>query len=245
MKVRRRFETRGHLSEPHILASDHPAMLEARTLYPNTVRSANSSERVLKSGINSQKLGDRIIKGTWKGSPLFSLKLEERRTCPATCQRLASCYGNNIGRRATRWNVDAKLYMRLNVELDELSLYNRSYAIRLHDLGDFPSVPYVEFWLAALRAHSGLSLFGFTHWDRTSEIGRAIERESAKWDRFRIRFSDNHRGSRTSHVIPDDGEQGKHQLGIVCPADHTRPNVTCGSCGFCINSTAPVVFKMH
>ena len=189
MKVRRRFETRGHRTEPHALAADDPVMLEMRTIYSNTVRSANPGERVLKSGINSQKLGDQIIKGAWAGSPLFSLKLEERKTCPATCQQLARCYGNNIGRRATRWNVDAKLYTRLNVELDELSYYHRSYVIRLHDLGDFPNVPYVQFWLAALGAHPGLRLFGYTHWDRTSEIGSAIESESVRGDRFRIRCS--------------------------------------------------------
>jgi hypothetical protein len=245
VKVRRRFETRGHRDEAHVLAADDPAMLEFRTIYPNTVRSANPGERVLKSGVNSQKLGSQIIKGPWAGSPLFSLKLEERKTCPVSCQQLARCYGNNIGRRAARWNVDAKLYTRLNVELEELSYYHRSYVIRLHDLGDFPSTPYVEFWLGALRAHPGLRVFGYTHWSRDSEIGSVIERESVKWDRFLIRFSDNHLGPRTSNVIADKGEQGKHSLGTICPADHTRPQVTCGSCALCINSTGPVVFKAH
>lgn len=243
MKVRRRFETRGHRNEPHVLAADDPAILEMRTIYRTTVRSANPNERVLKSGVNSRKLGSQIIKGAWAGSALFSLKLEERNTCPANCQQLARCYGNNIGRRATRWNVDAKLYTRLNVELDELSYHHRAYVIRLHDLGDFPSAAYVEFWLAALKAHPGLRLFGYTHWSRESEIGAMIER--ADWDRLRIRFSDNHTGPRTTHVIPDRGEQGRHQFGIICPADHTRPAVTCGSCALCINSTVPIVFKAH
>jgi hypothetical protein len=76
MKVRRRFETRGLRDKPHVLAADDRALLEMRTIYPNTVRSANPSERVLKSGVNSQKLGDRIVKGAWAGSLLFSLKLE-------------------------------------------------------------------------------------------------------------------------------------------------------------------------
>jgi hypothetical protein len=47
------------------------------------------------------------------------------------------------------------------------------------------------------------------------------------------------------HVIPDRGEQGKHRLGIVCPADHTRQQVTCGSCALCINSMVPIVLKQH
>jgi len=102
-------------------------MLEMRTIYRSTVRSADPNKCVLKSGINSRKLGSQIIKGAWAGLPLFSLKLEERRTCPATCQQLAQCYGNNIGRRAVRWNVDAKLYTRLNVELDELNYHHRAF----------------------------------------------------------------------------------------------------------------------
>jgi hypothetical protein len=245
MKVRRRHETRGHRDEPHILPFEHPAMIGMRTIYPNTVRSANAGEWVLKSGVNSQKLGDKIGKGDWAGSPLFSLKLEERKTCPATCQQLAHCYGNNMGRRTTRWNVDVALYTRLRVELDALSYRHRSYVIRLHDLGDFASVEYVKFWLDALNRHLGLKLYGYTHWPRDSEVGAAIEAESDKWNRFRIRFSDNHLGPRTIHVIPDRGQQAKHRLGIVCPADRTRPQVTCGSCALCINSMVPIVLKQH
>jgi hypothetical protein len=244
MKVRRRFETRGHRDEPLMLAPDHPAMLEQRTLFPNTVRSANPDELVLKSGVHSTKLGDRITKGVWKGAPILSLTLQERKTCPATCQQLPICMGNGM-HRAHRWNVDFQLYERLLIELEHLSYEHRTYALRLHQLGDFPDRAYVEFWLVALRAHAGLRIFGFTHWERDSEVGSLIEAESAKWDRFRIRFSDHHRGPRTAHVIPDRGEQGKHRLGIICPADHTRPDRTCGNCALCVNSTVPIVFKAH
>ena len=107
--ARRRFATRGHRDSTP-LPPDHPAMLGMRTLYPSTVRSASSDEWVLKSGINSTKLGDRINKGAWRGSRLYSLKLEERKTCPATCAQLGCCYGNHVGRKAVRWNVDLKLY---------------------------------------------------------------------------------------------------------------------------------------
>jgi hypothetical protein len=71
MKVRRRFETRGDRAEPRVLVPDDPAMLEMRTIYPSTVGSANRGERVLKSGVNSQKLGDKVIKGVWAESRLF------------------------------------------------------------------------------------------------------------------------------------------------------------------------------
>jgi hypothetical protein len=244
MKVRRRFETRGHRAEPYVLPPNDPALLEMRTIYSSTVRSASATTFVLKSGENSTKLGNQIIKGVWKRMAIYSLTLEERKTCPATCQQLSICFGNNMP-FAQRWNVDTELYARLRIELEQLSYRHRVYAVRLHVLGDFPSIEYVEFWLAALEAHPGLRLFGFTHWDRGSEVGSLIEAESVQWDRFRIRFSDHHRGLRTAHVIPDRGEQGKHPLGIICPADHTRPKVTCGSCALCINSTVPIVLKAH
>jgi hypothetical protein len=80
---------------------------------------------------------------------------------------------------------------------------------------------------------------------RTQPVGSLIETESAKWDRFLIPFSDHHRGPRTAHVIPDRGEQGKQRLGIICPADHTRPDRTCGNYALCINSTMPIVLKAH
>jgi hypothetical protein len=242
-KVRRRFETHGS-GAPLVLPPDHLAMREQRTLFPNTVRSANPDELVLKSGIHSTKLGDKIVKGVWKEALIFSLTLEERKTCPITCQQLPLCMGNGM-HLATRWKVDSELYVRLMTELEHLAYVHRTYAVRLHVLGDFVNTRYVQFWLDALRAYPGLRIFGFTHWERTSEIGAMIEAESVRWDRFRIRFSDNHTGPRTAHVIRDRAAQGKHPLGIICPADDTRPERNCGNCAFCINSTAPVVFKEH
>lgn len=239
--VRRRHTMRGHRDRPVVLAPGHPAMIQQRTLYPSTVRSANPDEWVLKSGVNSTKLGDRIVTGEWAGSALFSLKLEERRTCWSGCQQIASCYMNNVGRRAVRWNVDLKLYTRLLVELDVLLYQHQYVAIRLHDGGDFPNIAYMRFWLDALRAHSRLRLFGFTHWPRDTEVGSAIEVESFRWARFRIRFSDNHRGERTAHVI----EKGETPKGHLCPASHERPEVTCGSCAYCINSTGEMSLRRH
>ena len=62
MKVRRRFETRGHRVELHVLPPNDPALLEMRTIYPSTVRSASANTFVLKSGENSTKLGNKITK---------------------------------------------------------------------------------------------------------------------------------------------------------------------------------------
>ena len=115
MKVRRRFETRGHRVELHVLPPNDPALLEMRTIYPSTVRSASANTFVLKSGENSTKLGNKITKGLWKGMAIYSLTLEERKTCPATCQQLSICFGNNMP-FAQRWNVDTELYARLRID---------------------------------------------------------------------------------------------------------------------------------
>ena len=80
MKVRRRFETRGHRAEPYVLPPNDPALLEMRTIYPSTVGSASATTFVLKSGQNSTKLGNQIIKGVWKRMAIYSLTLEERKT---------------------------------------------------------------------------------------------------------------------------------------------------------------------
>lgn len=240
--VRRRHLKRGRRRSPLILRPDHPAMIEGRSIHPNLVQSVQPDVWALKSGEHSSKLGDRIVTGEWTGSAIYHLRLEERKTCWVGCQQRAGCYLNNEHwPRAIRWKVDAKLYTRLLIELDVLLHRNRYVAIRLHEGGDFPNVDYVGFWLSALKAHPRLRLFGFTHWPRSHPIGAAIEVESERWDRFRIRFSDNHRGERTAHVI----EHGEEPKGHLCRATDERPEVTCGHCAYCINSTGEMSLRRH
>jgi hypothetical protein len=71
--------------------------MSGRTIFPGTVRPARSSDRwALKRGEHSRKIGDEILKSKWKGFPVWTLTLEERATCPRTCQHWRSCYGNKI-----------------------------------------------------------------------------------------------------------------------------------------------------
>ena len=80
-----------------------------------------------------------ITKGKWKGFPVFGLTLEERATCPRSCEQWLSCYGNGMGqRRAYRYEHGPKLLEALDKELGILSSEPKTrngFAIRLHTLG--------------------------------------------------------------------------------------------------------------
>ena len=71
------------LSRPaKLLAWNHPAMTERRTVYPSTVV-VPSTKRVLIEGVNNAKTGPRFLRGQWTGLPIYTLTLEERATCPS------------------------------------------------------------------------------------------------------------------------------------------------------------------
>lgn len=71
-------------------AVDNPAFSEGRTIFPSTVYRVEGLRNVLIEGKNSRKIGDRIMKGPAKGFPIFTLTLEERKTCPV-CAHWRSC----------------------------------------------------------------------------------------------------------------------------------------------------------
>lgn len=115
-------------------------MIEDRPLFPGMVRSASRVGRVLKLGSNSRKLGSHFSKGDWIGLPIFSLSLPERTTCPTSCRVRDRCYGNRM-QVAPRFTVDAALYGKLTVEIENLaSMFPDGFAVRLHALGDFPEI---------------------------------------------------------------------------------------------------------
>lgn len=230
------------------LPETHPAIIEARSLFPSSVVSAAQTDRVLVSGANNRKLGDRIIKGAWAGMPIYHLTLEERATCPKTCFNWRTCYGNGMP-RARRHKADKDLTDALLVELSALQRsHPNGFAVRLHTLGDFYSTEYVHFWRNALERFSGLHVFGYTAWPRSTEIGRAVEILSAtRWDRFAIRFSGKEPepiGATTIFRMPE-GPVVKE--GIVCPAELGKTEA-CGTCGLCWAEPARnkcIVFVAH
>ena len=217
------------------LAPGHAALREGRTLFPTTVVDARDSQRLLVSGKNSRKLGDVVSKGPWAGWPIFHLTLEERATCPKSCQHWATCYGNGMP-LARRHRHGADLEGLLDQELEGLQkVYPEGFVVRLHQLGDFYSVDYVRRWAEWLDRFPALHVFGYTAWPLTSEIGGKLRILAAKrWDRFAIRTSAPESLGGMDAVTAWKMPEGDHteEGAIVCPAQ-TGKTSCCGSCGLC------------
>ena len=173
------------------LAVNHPALLESRSLFRlyGVVPSA-ASPRLLVSGVNSPKIGKMVEVGPWRGMPIFTLTLEERATCPMTCDLLAECYGNAMP-RARRHRYDADLIPLLDAELRQKALeHPRGFVVRLHVLGDFPDVLYARHWVKWIASIRPLRVFGYTAHRVESEIGSLIQAINVVMPRrWVIRFS--------------------------------------------------------
>src|SRR5262249_24053099 len=104
----------------------------------------------------------RFLKGRWRGFAAYMLTLEERATCPTTCRHLRSCYGNKM-HLAQRMQAGSDLEWRLVREVALLHIdHPDGFAVRLHELGDFYSVEYVELWGRLLERYPGLHIWGYT-----------------------------------------------------------------------------------
>jgi len=219
----------------------HDAVRESRTLFPTTRRQA-VSVRLLKSGHNSSKIGKVVTKGKWNGFPIFTLTLEERATCPATCQEWLNCYGNNM-HYAQRIAHGGELERLLRLELEELQAkHRRGFVVRLHVLGDFYSLDYVAMWLKAIIDLPALHVFGYTARDPHDDpIGKALWKISTyHFDRFAMRFSGVDLPLRGAVTI-NKGEASKH---LVCPAQSGKTEC-CATCAFCFQSKRTIAFVRH
>lgn len=242
----------GHNRRGITLAVDHPAVKDARTLFPTMVRDVGG-ERLLKSGVNSAKIGGEIFKGKWSGFKVYTLTLEERKTCPRSCLHYGSCYGNGSP-YSRRFRHGAVLEAQLVIEVAALaSKHPHGFAIRLHSLGDFYSVEYVEMWLGLLVKHPALHVFGYTaRIDVANDpIAETIANIVARfWDRFAVRQSDGPGLARNTVSINLPEDAPSHA--IICPAQmpsKTKPSrmqsESCGCCGFCWNTDKTVCFLKH
>lgn len=217
------------------LPSTHDAVVGARTLFPTRVFSAAASEHVFVAGHNNAKIGDFVTKGPWAGLNIFTLTLEERGTCPKSCDLWFACYGNAMP-LAKRWAYDKHLPEAICDDIEQKAKEHPvGFIVRLHILGDFPDVHYTELWQSMLRSTPQLHLFGYTAHPASSEIGRVIvsmNREAPT--RCAIRFS-----------VPPETKAGPMQAttiwrkeraqvpeGLVCPAS-SGDTEACGTCGLC------------
>jgi hypothetical protein len=237
----RRFKTPKPKGARVVLPDSHTASRNATTIFPSRVFHSSTVGRVLKSGANASKIGKAVTKGKWKGFPIYTLTLEERATCPRSCQQWASCYGNNM-HMAQRIIPDKWFERVLWEELQALQgEYPRGFVVRLHILGDFFSVEYVQLWQRALVTFPALCVFGYTARDPEGEIGALLlTMASDGWERFAVRFSGAGFHSMGSEVV-DSADETPH---LVCPAQ-TGKTDCCATCALCWQSDRTIAFLRH
>jgi hypothetical protein len=242
MQALRRFAEHKPNGNPWTLGADHPAAVAGTTRYPATVKSARDRKRVLKSGMNSRKIGSHVTKGKWKGMPIYTLTLEERKTCARSCKNWLDCYGNKM-HWAHRFEAGPELEARLECELKALqAAFPRGFVVRLHVLGDFYSTEYVEKWMRWLLRFPALRVFGYTSWPTDTAIGAILEAARRKhWDRFAIRLSNGGRHEKGAETIVDPI---RATTAIVCPAQ-TGKTDCCGTCALCWQTTRNIAFLVH
>lgn len=259
------------------LQPNHPALLgKGTTIFLKQVKSSSDVKRLLQPASGNQKLGNghtAITKGKWKGMPMYSLSLEERKTCPSTCNQWRNCYGNNMPFANRIDHKDASFLQALQAELTSLSLKHRQgFVVRLHVLGDFYSVGYVNFWKKALKEHAGLRIFGYTHRLKSSTIGRAIEGLNTKGGWIRWSDAGGPMSANTDQVVSisstGSGVANANQViglqpqtgrassaanqktlfstaeGIHCP-EQTGKTAGCITCGLCWSTTKAIRFSVH
>lgn len=225
------------------LRADNPAVVEGRTIFPNRVTSLPN--HVLVSGANQRKLGAKVLVGAWKGMPIVTLTLEERKTCPRDCEMFRSCYGNGMN-FAIRIAHGPILEARLDQELWKLQLrHPGGFVVRPHILGDFYSLAYVELWRQGLQRYPALRVFGYTHRRPSTAIGaQLLDMRERGWDRFAMRFSGAPEPGGAT-VIARIPEAARVPEGIVCPI-MTGKKQSCGECALCWSAKEDcIVFVKH
>jgi hypothetical protein len=231
-----------------ILPDDHPAIIGCRTLYPMTVRQPSrdvAAPWALKGAENSRKIGGLILTSKWRGYPAYTLTLEERATCPTTCRHWQSCYGNDM-HWAQRMQAGADLEFRLVREVALLDIdHPDGFAVRLHNLGDFYSVEYVELWGRLLAQHPALHIWGYTaHLDDpiAAALAALIEHHG---DRFAMRFSNAPLPFAAGPTtITIESKRQKPAAAILCP-EQLGLTESCSTCGLCWQTKKPIAFLQH
>jgi hypothetical protein len=129
--------------------------------------------------------GEAAPRRTLLGLPRFTLCLEAHASCAPGCPRRRSCPGKDAGFRPGSAVEDA-----LAADLRILSgRHPGGFALRLHRLGDFYDLGYLERWAGWLREVPEVHVHGATGWPPDSEIGaRILTLRLAFPERWWIRF---------------------------------------------------------
>lgn len=234
------------------------AMAAGRTVFPHSVIDAPETPTLTKVGVrlralkwagHNAKIGGWLSKGPrdWRGAPLFTLTLEERKTCPGDCELWGRCYGSNM-MFAKRINVNARLKAALEADLATLAAKYKVFGVRLHVLGDFSSTGYVRFWGRQVRKYPQLRIWGYTHWAASTPIGQAVTQlVNTAGGRVAILRSNPREPGDTlakAYVVPVDAT-APVAGSVFCPNEVGRA-ASCGECGLCMSpSRISVSFIDH
>lgn len=217
----------------------------SRTRFPTRVLRVADMTNLLVSGHSNVKIGRDVRKGKLRGYRIFTLSLEERATCPTSCEHWRSCYGNAMPFAKRVDHRDPAFLPALAEEIDMLMRKPwPGVLIRLHALGDFYSAEYVEFWSSMLDKHPNLAIFGYTARGLPGAIGYALTMAIVRhgFDRFAIRYSNG--GFKTQSTVSIKTEADCPASAFVCP-EQTNKTRCCATCGACWSTTKNVAFLEH
>lgn len=214
------------------------------TIFPKRVTDPTTT-RILKPGGYNKKLGSVVTKGLHTGAAIWSLSLEERATCPRECKLWRECYGNNMQWAQRIDHRHPAFFPQLSREIDEICSASVKVQMRLHVLGDFYSLEYVDFWREKLQQHSNLNAFGYTANPLIGTIGMRIRMLTVEfgWSRWALRFSGLERND-FGAVVHKPGDPPANHETFSCPEQQGKVK-SCAECGACWNWSKTVQFVQH
>lgn len=214
------------------------------TRFPTRVLPVSAMGSILVSGHSNVKIGRDVRKGKLRGYRIFTLSLEERATCPTSCEHWRSCYGNAMPFAKRVDHRDPAFLPALAEEIDMLMRKPwPGVLIRLHALGDFYSPEYVGFWRRMLVKHQNLALYGYTARNNEDDIGPAVfvlRRDFGL--RAMIRSSNGARHNLATVSIKAEADCPANAF--VCP-EQTGKTRCCATCAACWSTTKNVAFLEH
>lgn len=235
--------------QPRLPGLEAGFIAEGRTKFSKSVKAVSEVSNILVSGHNNVKIGRDVRKAKFRGYWIYTLSLEERKTCPSSCQHWQTCYDNNMPFAKRIDHTDPEFLPTLEAEIEQLlSVQGRKgILIRLHALGDFWSFGYIAFWVRMLERHPNLAIYGYTarlpqkHLRRS--LGASIQDMNKMFpERCFIRFSDGGLPTMSTASIGD--ETGCPPNAFICP-EQTGKTRCCATCGACWSTSKNVAFMEH
>lgn len=152
-----------------------------------------------------------------------------------------NCFGNGMP-VAVRFNYNDALMMSLDGELEWLSIkHPNGFSVRLHILGDFPDMAYLQNWIEWSDTLPELHVWGYTAHPANGRIGKEIMAMNRRRpDRWQVRFSvaegTPHAPMQvaTTWKKPERYAFDPTTRSLICPQEIGKTD-HCSTCGICWN----------